>query len=680
MRLLALPLLLLLQGCPPSRCDADGDGFESLRCGGEDCNDADSGSSPVGEERCDGLDNDCDGAVDGPDASGQPTWFQDLDGDLFGDPAQARSACDRPPGYAAEAGDCDDTRTLVNPLATEACNGIDDDCDGTIDGPDAILPSLWYADLDGDGWGDPASTTEACAQPPDTADAPGDCDDSNPAAWPGAPEICDGVDTDCDGVLDGTWYLDGDGDGFGDALLTTDACEPPPGYTGDATDCDDGDPATWPGAPELCGDGLDNDCAEGHDGACGAFGSWATADLPVLLDDVGHGLGGVALAAGDLNGDGVTDLAVTYGDPDEVVVHAGPFVRGEPPVELLRIVDPDEQRIGDFGATLLIADADGDGFDDLLIARAHPDDATALGEIELHLGPLLDAVADATISAPDRLGFGSSLAVLPDATGDGLPDLAVGVLDGDPASASWGGELFVFEGPIQGDLTPDDAVGWLTGWTGGLGWSLLAGDFDGDGLSDLAAGLPAGGADEGHVTVFVGPLTGNLTQRVDGSVVSGGEGRHFGASLAFWGADVLVGGLLPTGLRPAAWVLTLPTGGAVVEAGAPYLVAAADSSSSSPLPVVFAQPLGDFDGDGAPDLVLGRSHRSNGVGRAEIVPVWFGEPAPPIAAVLSSEWPTWRGWMETPGDLDGDGFDDLLLARLPDPEGGVRVLWGGPGL
>jgi hypothetical protein len=109
--------------------DLDADGHERA----DDCDDADPARAPSLPELCDGIDNDCDGVVDGEGATGAAAWYVDADADGFGDPSASVDACDAPEGYIAEAGDCDDTLDSVNPLATEACNGVDDDCDGTLD-------------------------------------------------------------------------------------------------------------------------------------------------------------------------------------------------------------------------------------------------------------------------------------------------------------------------------------------------------------------------------------------------------------------------------------------------------------------------------------------------------------------------------------------------------------------
>ena len=162
-------------------------------------------------------------------------------------------------GFAAED-DCDDGDASVNPDAAEACNGLDDDCDGDID--EGVL-LVFFADADGDGFGDGAAVVEACGLPEGAVLDDTDCDDADPEIHPDAPERCDGVDQDCDGEIDedvvGVWYADGDGDGFGDAGAALDGCDPPEGHVADSTDCDDAQPASFPGNPEVC-DGLDNDC------------------------------------------------------------------------------------------------------------------------------------------------------------------------------------------------------------------------------------------------------------------------------------------------------------------------------------------------------------------------------------------------------------------------------------
>jgi len=152
----------------------------------------------------------------------------------------------------------------VYPGAVEVCDGIDNDCDGDVD-IDAAAPPTWYADSDGDTWGDPTAPALGC-EPPDghVADLT-DCDDTDAAVHPGAEEVCDGIDNDCDGLADigavdaPTWYEDADSDGYGDPTSVVQACEQPDGYVDNPADCADDDPFTYPGAPERC-NGFDDDC------------------------------------------------------------------------------------------------------------------------------------------------------------------------------------------------------------------------------------------------------------------------------------------------------------------------------------------------------------------------------------------------------------------------------------
>ena len=136
---------------------------------------------------------------------------------------------------------------------------------GTIPGCDQAEMLDFFADADGDGYGDADSPLgQACEAPSGGTNQSGDCDDADPAVHPDADELCDDVDNDCDGLVDEsgearTWYADDDDDGFGRDVDPLESCESVDGWTLDAGDCDDTDPAIHPHAEEIC-DGLDNDC------------------------------------------------------------------------------------------------------------------------------------------------------------------------------------------------------------------------------------------------------------------------------------------------------------------------------------------------------------------------------------------------------------------------------------
>ncbi|MCB9744048.1 MAG: putative metal-binding motif-containing protein [Alphaproteobacteria bacterium] len=177
--------------------DADGDGSPTR----EDCDDADPNASPDSPELCDGVDNDCDGQID-DGASDASSWYADADGDGYG-AGEPVSACEAPEGYVAQDGDCEDGEATIHPGAEEVCDGVDNDCDGLTDDADEQVggQSSWYADGDGDGYG-AGDTLEACVAPSGTSALAGDCDDADAGVNPEAAEVCDGVDNDCDGLVD----------------------------------------------------------------------------------------------------------------------------------------------------------------------------------------------------------------------------------------------------------------------------------------------------------------------------------------------------------------------------------------------------------------------------------------------------------------------------------------------
>jgi hypothetical protein len=141
--------------------------------------------------------------VDTSGCDDPPTWYADADDDGFGDALVPLDHCVAPEGYVADATDCNDDAPFANPGGVEACNLIDDDCDGVTDEL-ATDATRWYADRDGDAFGDPDDSEVACQAPADTVADGTDCDDGQPTVYPGAYEyLSDGLDNDCDGVVDG---------------------------------------------------------------------------------------------------------------------------------------------------------------------------------------------------------------------------------------------------------------------------------------------------------------------------------------------------------------------------------------------------------------------------------------------------------------------------------------------
>jgi len=165
-----------------------------------DCDDTDAAVHPGASEVCDGADQDCDEEID-EEPVDAGSWYTDGDGDGYGDPATATVACTGPKGAIADGTDCDDAVASVHPGADEVCDGLDQDCDDAVD-DDPVDGTTVYADTDGDGFGDPAVSAVYCELPADFVGDATDCDDGDATVYPGAEEVCDRVDQDCDGAVD----------------------------------------------------------------------------------------------------------------------------------------------------------------------------------------------------------------------------------------------------------------------------------------------------------------------------------------------------------------------------------------------------------------------------------------------------------------------------------------------
>ncbi len=444
--------------------------------------------------------------------------------------------------------DCDDGDAAVHPGATETCDGIDEDCDGTTD-EDAVDAGTWYPDADGDGYGDEAAPTSACEQPPDTLSTGGDCDDGNAQVHPGAAEVCDNrLDDDCDPESDsacrwyGVYYLDeldpvlygdeGIHSGLGSDIATKED------WTGDggpdiAIAAKTGGVALFEGRPASVDDAVGHVVGLGTveavnglgdldaDGVAelGVVGSVSGATtLSVLLGPLPSGDSDVSDLArlvveggndpatgGDLTGDGDPDLA--FGVDGDLVVLSGPIAGGTATISDAAVLVTTGAESAQPARTG--GDVGGDGIADLLLVAG--------SDALVFMGP----VAGGTLNPADadlRIALTSDMwvSVLDggDTNGDGTDDLLVGDGLNSDFRTYQGRVGYFFGGPdLTGDLTGYDSDAAFYGDipTYFLGRRIVGCDVDGDGLSDTLGGVGRDGDSGGShgMVALYGPPEGN---------------------------------------------------------------------------------------------------------------------------------------------------------------------------
>ena len=425
-----------------------------------------------------------------------------------------------------------------------------------------------------------------------------DCDDANPSVRPYAPQVCgDGLNNDC---THPAW-----------PVVTDESDDDGDGFTECQGDCEDGAPAIFPGAglAEVC-DGFDNDCDGRSDEAPEFFGRVAAP-----AGSATHF--GVSVASlGDVEGDGVGDFAVgARWDPVAGFARAGSVTvfSGASRAALGKLVHPAPGQEDEFGRSVAsIDDVDGDGIDDLVVG-APLDDVSGIanaGSAHVFSGdavagfPLLESLVDPSPSTGAEFGY--SVERLADVDGDLVGDVVIGARgDGGKGSAS------VFSGATASRLRklfdPGGGAGDLFGYAvGGIE------DLDGDGIAEVLVGahladLPAA-ADAGKVTIF-GGASGAIVRTLTDPAPTAGE--EFGRSLA---------------------------------------------------------AIEDVDGDGVEDLLIG-APEAGGTGQ---VLVFSGASGAFVDRVADPDGQAGDGFgyrVEASGDLDGDGVGDALVGAFRDDVG-----------
>jgi hypothetical protein len=650
-----LSLLLLAACAAPSVIDVDrdGDGYSGVA----DCDNGDATRHPGAYDALgDGVDQDCDG-VDGPDADGDGYVGSDAGGD-----------------------DCDDSRADVYPGAADAWyDGVDADCAGDSD---------YDADDDGhdalSGGGQDCDDTDATIHP----GAGEHCD--------GVDEDCDG--TVDDHATDAeTFYADGDGDGYGDGPVI-EACAISAGQAETGNDCDDADPTIHPNAADACGDGIDSDCVANHpacglweDGDAGDAD--ATFYGTIGSAGVGRDVGG----GQDLTGDGANDVMVgvsaAANGETAVAIFAGPSP-GSATVDDadVRIVQASMSDAGDRGWTCVVVTPDltGDGEPDVFIGNPDVGDHYE-GLANFYSAPF---TGDRESDAPDvgvvpqsHEELGRYFAAPGDLTGDGVDDFVV-------TSEDFQTETLVFAGPIDASVTTADAVGTLSGaWPSSdiaeVGVGLAGGDVNGDGIADLITGT-----EDDESFLFFGPLDGARTdEEADGRFVGeslAGMGCDATVSADQDGdgyAEVVVGAC--GFFSQQVYVFDGPFGGDRTPADAEAEIQSEDDDDELGQTTASL----DLDGDGAADLAVGAYGHDTGFDGTDdgYLLVYYG-PLRGTIALLDADVALHGDANDqyfgcraaSAGDVDADGFPDLLVGAdcgsWATTAPGFATLWyGGPG-
>ena len=644
--------------------DADGDGFgdaaevlddcdpPSGYVGNDaDCDDGDGEVFPGNVEVCNDVDDNCDGQID---EGLLETFYEDADGDGFGTSSTVE-ACEQPSGYAAESDDCDDGDAAVNPDAEELCNGVDDDCDGEVDPDDSRDASTWWVDADGDGYGSSSYSTTGCEQPSGWVDNEEDCDDLDADISPDADEVCDTVDNDCDGDTDeesatdaSTWYADSDRDGYGDASSTHDACDQPSGYTDDDSDCDDTDSSVHPGAAETGGDGTDSNC-DGIDGCndldcdsapdvllpryyTSTYGyavdsTWYDASLTGTDIDTS---GVLKTHAEDLDQDGFIDLVMPcyYGSSSGYACDTTVWWGSASGYS-----SSDTTDLGAGGVWRMLAeDVDGDGYTDLVLGE-HYSSSGYGNEAWIYYGSSTGYDA----SDLDELTTSSVSSITSgDFDGDGNVDLFF---------CSYYGTSYVFYGP---SWSSSDTV------SSSYCYDVQAADLNGDGYDDVATARAYG-----YAQVYWGTSSGISSSYVDTLGSYYARSLDIGDLDADGYEDVVVGGY--SGSTYVWWNSSVGFSTSVYS----------DLTATG----CFDVQAEDLDSDGYEEVICAVYY--DGAYSTDSVVFWGSASGPDDSD--TTELPTVGSTGVTAGDLDGDGYPELVFTSYYDGgsyAGDSYVYWG----
>ncbi len=529
-----------------------------------------------------------------------------------------------------------------------------DDCD---DSDASIMgPNTYYIDYDGDGYGYAGVVQMSCEPMTGWVDNADDCDDLDATFNPDAIEICDALDNDCDGDIDGDdvdvdltdgieAYIDLDGDGFGDGFLgTTLVCAGTDGYAPIDGDCDDNAAAVNPDAEEICDNGVDDNC-NGSPDACGLTGTVGPADASAAWTGGSGDYLGYSYAVGDFNGDSVDDILMGeyYGSSNygsAYVVYGGASYQD---LDVTTGADAMWTGTGSydyFGQYVDAGDWNNDGYDDIVVAEEDSDSAwISYGSASGWSGSYSATDMDVQITESAVYDLGTAVRSLDDINGDGIDDLLVGAY-GETSSDYGSGAAYIY-------------LGSASGWSGSVGTS--------------SAAVTISNASGSSYDYFANMKNGIGTADLDGD----GIAELF---IGAYGDDTVYS----SGGRGYVWYGSTSWASSMAATGADTIIDT-DSTAGDSYCGRGMDGIGDVNGDGYEDMAIGCFYHDGPGYDAGAVGVFFGSAGPLSASLTLADADALFGGetssdtFSTIGSVEdptGNGIDALLVGARGEDTGG----------